>query len=239
MEKYRIIKTENVTPLDQIPEPIQEPSVLQKIARVLIAILFIAAMLYLGGGYQFARFQTTPADTTAANYSSLIEAPTQSIPTTVFVLTSGSEVNEDRINQLVSNANEILQQAAVQLGPVEISNINTEGAAQPGPQLVHSPRKLQDYLPPLSNDQLYVVVTETLGGINGVAFSGTRVVAVAEYTTSFDFRVLAHEVGHALSLQHVDDKSNLMNSGSSGTELTESQAMQANQAASSLIDSES
>ncbi len=239
MKEYRIIRTDNVTPLDKTPEPVREPSTLQRVARILVALLFIGAMLYLGGIYQFARFQTTPAETSAGDYSTLIDASERSIPTTVFVLTNEGQMDENRVDQLVSNANEILKQAAVQLEPVEVSTVNIEETNQPGPELVNSPERLRDYLPELSEDRLHVVVTETLGGINGIAFSGRQVVAVAEYTTGFDFRVLAHEVGHALSLSHVSDKSNLMNSGSNGTDLTRSQAVKANEAASALNQPES
>ena len=45
--------------------------------------------------------------------------------------------------------------------------------------------------------------------------------AVADYTTVHDFRTLAHEIGHILSLDHVRaDNQRLMNSGANGTILS-------------------
>ena len=45
--------------------------------------------------------------------------------------------------------------------------------------------------------------------------------AVADYTTVYDFRVLAHEIGHLLGLSHVPvDRNRLMYQGANGSELS-------------------
>ena len=48
-----------------------------------------------------------------------------------------------------------------------------------------------------------VFLVGNLGGINGIAFGGLNSVAVADYTTVYDFRALAHEIGHILGLHHL------------------------------------
>jgi predicted Zn-dependent protease len=100
---------------------------------------------------------------------------------------------------------------------------------------VADPDRLQSILPSISSREVYVVITPSLGGLNGIAFSSKDTVAVAEYTTSYDFRVLAHEIGHLLDLSHVSDKSNLMFSGSGGTDVTQTQAEKAHQEAVNFL----
>lgn len=231
MTDYNIIWTDNTSTVHQEPDPVQPRSTLQNILRGIVALLFVLAMLYLYGGQQFIQFHETPEGANAGTYESVIDAETATVPVTVFVLTGDTENNEDRSRQLITQADKILDQASVDLSPVEVQFVQIPSDSQPGPELVNDPTALKRLLPELQDDRLNVVLVEALGGINGIAFSGRRAVAVAEYTTTFDFRVLAHEIGHALSLQHVSDRSNLMNSGGSGTTLLPEQAQAAHEAA--------
>ena len=55
----------------------------------------------------------------------------------------------------------------------------------------------------------------------GIAFGGLYSVAVADYTTVYDFRALAHEVGHVLGLHHVSgSRGQLMYRGANGFKLS-------------------
>ncbi|MEX2515049.1 MAG: matrixin family metalloprotease [Candidatus Paceibacterota bacterium] len=227
MSDYNITHTENTTPLEQDPEPIRPRSTVGKIVRAVIAGIFILSMLYLFGGHQYLRFGETPADIAVREYSSVIQAPLRSIPTMVYVLASNPTDDPDRPRRLVENANQLLAQMAVELSPVSVEEISVDRLDISGPELVANPGRLERILPRMETDELYVVVTPGLGGLNGIAFSGRDTVAVAEHTTGYDFRTLAHEVGHVLGLGHVDDKSNLMYSGSNGTGVTVSQAQDA------------
>jgi len=188
-------------------------------------------MLFLGGIYQYGLFQQTPADVPAGKYESQINRPIQAIPATVYVLDQSNQKTPPATTtqRLIERTNAVLSQARVELRPVRTNVIHTSDLQSSTGRLAASPEELENELPALESNRLHIIISRGLGGLNGVAFPGERVVAVSEYTTSFDFRVLAHEVGHILSLDHVNNKSNLMFSGSNGTNLTPAQAKTMNQ----------
>ena len=65
-----------------------------------------------------------------------------------------------------------------------------------------------------------------------MAFGGLRSVAIADYTTVYDFRALAHEIGHLLGLSHVPvDRNLLMYQGANGSELSLEEIMRAREIA--------
>jgi hypothetical protein len=76
-----------------------------------------------------------------------------------------------------------------------------------------------------------IYLTRTLQGVNGLAYRGTRAVSVADYTSTLDFRTLAHEFGHLLGLEHVGSNRQLMSTGATGVELTEQEITTAREVA--------
>jgi len=225
---------------DLTPEPIQPRPWYVRWGRRVIGVVFIFAMLFLGGIYQFGLFQQTPASTPAGQYQPAVDKQTLSIPATVYVLDQASQNTPPATTtkRLIERTNAVLTQARVQLSPATTTVIRTDDLQSSTGRLTASPDTLKNQLPALRSDRLHIIVSRGLGGLNGVAFPGQRVVAVSEYTTSFDFRVLAHEVGHILSLDHVDNKANLMFSGSSGTQLTTKQASVMHNHARQFVSSE-
>ena len=84
-------------------------------------------------------------------------------------------------------------------------------------RLYQNPRAVINNLQNFDLESINVLLVGNLGGINGVSFGGLNTVAVADYTTVFDFRALAHEVGHSLGLSHVSKSSGqLMYQGANG-----------------------
>lgn len=197
----------------------------------MIALVFVLATFFLFGGiYQLGLVQQTPTDTPAGNYKKLVDKPTRTIPATVYVLTEGAS-NDTDVNSLVIKTNAILKQAAVSLSLERTETVQVEDLPEGDREIAGTPKALREQLPDLNPDHLNVVATRGLTGLNGVAFVGRDVVAVAEYNATFDFRVLAHEVGHILSLTHTASRRNLMRSGGSGVLLNNAQAQQAHEEA--------
>ncbi|MCH7911244.1 MAG: zinc metallopeptidase [Candidatus Hydrogenedentes bacterium] len=65
-----------------------------------------------------------------------------------------------------------------------------------------------DSIEEFNRSNINVFLLGNLKGINGISFTGSNAVALADYTTVYDFRALAHEVGHAI--QHARLYSPLM-----------------------------
>lgn len=223
-----IIYTESVSYPADLPDPIQDRSWYLVWTQRLIALVFTIATIFLFGGiYQLSLVQQTPEDTPAGSYEKLIDQTERPIPTSVYILTESDSTQQVSTDNLVQKTNAILKQAAVELSLQHTQTVSAEDLPQDDKQIAGSPSALRNQLPDLNRDHLNIVVADGLAGVNGVAFVGRDVVAVAEYNATFDFRVLAHEVGHILTLEHTPDRRNLMRSGGSGATLTQDQAQQA------------
>lgn len=213
----------------QLPTPLYV-----RVIRGLIALIAVAGMVYLAGGHQYFFLRRTPPTVEQTTVESALDADPLTIPLTIFILTgdeaTGSQRDEQDIERLVQNANAIWQQANLNLAVTAIhrlpvSHQDLQTFSQTPHQFVTS---ANNYNPATIN----IFLARTLQGINGIAFGGTNSLAVADYTSVFDFRTLAHEIGHLLSLDHIPgDQNRLMFRGANGTNLSLEEIMHARQTA--------
>ncbi|MAF81142.1 hypothetical protein CL628_03975 [bacterium] len=201
----------------------QEPTPLVvRIVRGVIAAVAIVGMLWLFGLGDYFRFQrTSPALT--QEIPETIAAESVTVPLTILVIRAdegGSLRTREDIARLVENAARVWIQGQVELQVVRIvdSYVSAEELASyyrdPYPFIISA----DGYNPSTLN----VYLIETIGGgINGISYGDIGAVTVADYTSVFDWRVLAHEIGHQLSLGHVPgDQGRLMYRGANGFALS-------------------
>lgn len=191
-----------------------------RIGRALIALVAIAGLLFLSGAYQYFFYHRTPRGAEQTAVPSKTQATHLIVPVTVHVLTStpGSSRTADDARRLIDNANRIWTQANITfvIDKVTSRSVTADELRafdrDPHAFIIASP----NYDPRSAN----LFLTRTLSGVNGLAFGGTSAVAVADFTSTLDYRTLAHEFGHLLGLPHVASTKRLMSPGATGIDLS-------------------
>lgn len=203
----------------------RELTTVERVKRALyslVALVVIGGLLYISGIYQGMFFWRTPSDTMAPLHETLIEVEEIILPIEVFVLQGSGSLSsareEDDVEQIVRNASNIWNQARIKFSLERVEFLELEqGEIE---KLIDNPSAYVHLIPGYNEDAINVFLTRALYGINGVAYLGSKNLAVADYTTSYDYRTLAHEIGHILGLPHVEGADRLMASGGRGTRLT-------------------
>jgi len=198
-------------------------SLIRKILYGVVAFLTVLGLLYISGIRQYFFYRRTPATIEQEHIGSTLDVEEISLPLTVFILvndeSNGSERSEENAMWLIENSSRIWQQANINLKTEKIVMLDTSDTEINN--FLINPQAFIQNVNGYDYETVNVFLVKPLGGINGIAFSNIRSVAVADYTTVYDFRALAHEIGHVLGLAHTSvDKGSLMYRGANGFSLS-------------------
>jgi len=220
-----MLKRTNLSDSDLDENDIEEvgASIFTQIWRGLVALAVLAGLIYVSGVYQYLLYRQTPRSISQTPIAARVDAAQLTVPLTIFVVLAdepfGSVRSKENVINLVENASVIWDQAGINL---DITNIHEiERTEEEVKIFYNSPHDFFGNVNEFDPATINAFLIGNLNGINGLAFSGTRSIAVADYTTVYDFRAFAHEVGHILGLEHASgSRARLMYRGANGFDLS-------------------
>ena len=214
---------------DIIEEEYGEPSFISRVFRVLVVSAVVIGLIYLSGVYQYFFFQRTSSSIVQEDVEVALEAQRLVVPLTVFVLANneanGSRRSRESALHIVEQADRVWEQASIDLEvkALHILQVSDEHIEM----MFDDPREFVQTIAQYDPSTINAFLVGNLQGLNGVAYGGVPVIAVADYTTVYDFRAFAHEVGHKLGLSHIENAQRLMHQGANGFELSLKEVVEA------------
>lgn len=202
---------------------------------ILVSILVIIGLIYFSGLKQYFFYRKTPTNTRVEEMESVLKAETITVPVVARILRAedsndGSARSKENIKELVNKTNKIWTQADIELNLLEVEIILMD--EEEINQFSDSPYKFTRDLENFNENLVNVFFIGNLEGPSGLAYMGTGNILVADYTTSDDYLVFAHEIGHVFSLTHTGSShKSLMNSEAKSPVLSEPEIIRAREAA--------
>lgn len=212
--------------LEEWEEELEEekgiPDTFRKVIKSVVAFMVIAGLVYFSGIYQFLFYKETHPGITERDLESLLDAERIVLPAQAFIFENdeslGSNRDSDDIERMFLNADIIWRQANISFDLEDISHIELKDNEIRN--FLNSPQNIVSGFDAYDPEKISVFFMRSLEGINGIAFPGLRIAAVADLTSIYDFRVLAHEIGHLLGLgHHYTDRNMLMHESTNGVKL--------------------
>jgi len=202
--------------------------------RALIGGLIVVSLLYISGVYHALLLTETPQQVEQERLATRVDGPSITIPVRVYLIeadddTFGTQRDRQNARQLVHDAGNIWAQANIDL---RVTSVETRAlTSRQESSFRTDPASFVRTQPGYRADAINVYLTGTLQGLNGVALGGTTGLAVADVTSHYDFRTLAHEIGHILTLDHRSSATSLMRQATYGVQLSPDEINQARSSA--------
>ena len=201
----------------------------------LVSIIVIIGLIYFSGLRQYFFYRRTPSNTNIQEKESVLNEETITVPVVARILraeksSDGSNRNKENIQELVIKTNKIWAQADIKLKLLEtkIVSMNKESIER----FSESPYQFTKNIENFNENLVNVFFIGNLEGPSGLAYMGTGNILVADYTTSDDYLVFAHEIGHVFSLNHTDSYYNaLMDPEAKGPVLSKEEIRKARETA--------
>ncbi len=187
--------------------------------KIFLAVLLIISLVYMSGLREYFFFQKTPPRIIFTPPEDSLDAKEITVPVSVFVIREGrfkSERTKREVDHILENGFRVIEKAKINLEKESFSDlyIDSENFLNDHSSFL---REIEDQ----KKSKINIFLTGHLEGKNGIAFININSLAVADYVTSHDYRVLAHEIGHALGLGHSNQPGFVMYQGSYGTSFSE------------------